>query len=154
MQDANSVEKALLYHKKSFPPTLPRNLRVTRAKSTKNMTGANRKDGSFLGNSKSKYGPKVPSQVQSLTGRAHKLLGRAGAAKLRVTRGQHKASAKSVSDVIKSPEPITFEGFRASSSQEKTSSKTAGRRHEKTTNRSKAFRAKGKEKMKSKEVPG
>lgn len=140
MQDANSVEKALLYHEKSFPPMLPRNLRVTRAKKTKNTTGANRKDGSFLENSKSKYGPKVPSQVQSLTGRAHKLLGRADAAKLRATRGQHKAPAKSVSDVNKSPEPIPFEGFRASCSQEKTSSKTAGRRHEKTSNGSKAFR--------------
>lgn len=131
---------------------LPRNLRVTRAKNTKNTTGANRKEGSFLRTSKSKYRPKVPSQVQSLTGRAHKLLGRAGAAKLRATRGQHKASSKSVSDVTKSPEPITFEGFRASSSQEKT---TAGRKHEKTSNRSKSFRAKGEEKMKrySNKVP-
>ena len=148
MQDANSVEKALLYHEKKFPPMLPRNLRVTRAKNTKNTIGANRKEGSFIENAESNDKPKVPSQVQSLTGRAHKLLGRAGAAKLRATRGQHKASSGSVSDVAKSSESVIFEGFRASSSQEKATSITSGGKHNKPSNRSKEFRKKRKEKMK------
>ena len=146
MQDANSVEKALDYHEKKFPPMLPRVLRVTRAKNMKNTkSAANRKEGPFFRNA----GPttnrtKVPSQVQSLTGRARKLLGRAGAANYRAIRGQHDSSSGRVTGVARSSESITFEGFRASSSQGKVTPKTAGRKHNKPSNRSKIFRMKGK----------
>lgn len=126
---------------------LPRILRVTRAKNTKNA--AKRKEGSYLRDAEStKYRSKIPSQVQSLTGRAHKLLGRAGAAKLKATGGQYRSSSKSVSGMAKSPESIVFEGFRASSSQGKEPMKTAGRKHSKPSNRSKDFKAKGRKKTK------
>ena len=150
MQDANSVEKALHYHEKKFPPMLPRVLRVTRAKNLKHtQSAANRKEGSFSQNAEpTKYRTKVPSQVQSLTGRARKLLGRAGAAKSRAIRGQHDSSSRSVTGVAKSSELITFEGSRASSSQGKVTLKTAGRKHKKPSKRSKEFRMKGKKKTK------
>lgn len=149
MQDANSVEKALHYHEKKFPPMLPRVLRVTRAKNLKNnKSAANRKEGPFSQNAElTKYRTKVPSQVQSLTGRARKLLGRAGAAKFKAIRRQHHSSS-SVTGVAKSSESITFEGFRASSSHGKVTPRTAGRKYNKPSNRSKEFRMKGKKKTK------
>ena len=144
MQDANSVEKALLYHQKKFPPMLPRVLRVTRAKS---MNAANRKDEPFSQNAESIKGRlKAPPQVQSLTGRAYKLLGRAGAAKLKATGWQHKSSSQSVSGVAKALGSVVFEGFRASSSQGKGPPSTAGRKHNRTSNRSKEFKTKGRRK--------
>lgn len=126
---------------------LPRILRVTRAKNTKNA--ANCKESSFLRNLEStKYRPKTPSQVQSLTGRAQKLLGRAGAAKLKATGGQHKSLSKNVSGVAKSRDLVVFEGFRASSSQGKMTVKTAGRKQSQRSNRSKEFKAMGRKKTK------
>lgn len=150
VQDANSVEKALLYHEKKFPPMLPRILRVTRAKNTKNTKNtASGKEVLFSRNEGStKFRPKIASQVQSLTGRAHKLLGRAGAAKIRAEGGQHGPSSRPVSGVAKSSDSMVFEGFRASSSHGKGTQKSAGRKHSKPTNRSKGFKAKGRTKMK------
>lgn len=94
------------------------------------------------------YRPKMPSRVQSLTGRAHKLLGRAGAAKLKATEGQHGYSSKSATGGAKSSQPTVFEGFRASSSQKNGTLKTARRKHGKPSNRSKGFKAKGRQKAK------
>lgn len=123
---------------------LPRVLRVTRAKNTRVVD--NRRKKLFSRNVGSTNNrPEIPSRVQSLTGRAHKLLGRAGAAKLKATEGQHGYSAKST----KSSEPIVFEGFRASSSQGKGVLRTARKKHGKPSNRSKEFKAKGKQKAKS-----
>ena len=108
---------------------------------------ANRNRRPFHRNAESTiYRPKILSQVQSLRGRAHKLLGRAGAAKLKVTGGQHRFSSKGVSGVAKSPESIVFEGFRASSSRGKGTLKTARRKPSKPSNRSKEFKAKGRKK--------
>ena len=122
---------------------LPRVLRVTRAKNTRIVD--NRREKLFSRNAgPTNNKPKIPSRVQSLTGRAHKLLGRAGAAKLKATKGQHGYSAKSAM----SSEPIVFEGFRASSSQGKGVLRTARRKHGKPSNRSKDFKAKGRQKVK------
>ena len=110
---------------------------------------ANRKKKPFLRNVEStKHRPKIPSQVQSLTGRAHQLLGSAGAAKLRARGGQHGSLTKSVSGVAKSPDFIVFEGFRASRSHGKGTLKTAGRKQSKPSHRSKEFKAKGRRKTK------
>lgn len=126
---------------------LPRILRVTRAKNTKIVD--KRKEKLVSRNAEStNYQSKIPSRVQSLRGRAHKLLGRAGAAKLKTAKGQHGHSANSASGVAKSSESIVFEGFRASSSQGKGVLKTRGRKHGKPSNRSKEFKAKGRQKAK------
>lgn len=126
---------------------LPRILRVTRAKNTKTVD--KRKEKLFSRNVESaNYRPKIPSRVQSLTGRAHKLLGRAGAAKLKDTEGRHGFSSNSTTGGAKSSQPIVFEGFRASSSQKTGTLKTARRKHGKPSNRSKVFKAKGRQKAK------
>ena len=121
MQDADSVEKALLYHEKKFPPMLPRILRVARAKSAKNTKSANRKERPSLPNAES---TETKAKVQSLTGRAHKLLGRAGAADLSATRQQHGSPSRVGNGVAKSYKSITFEGFRASSKRNKPSTRS------------------------------
>lgn len=127
---------------------LPRILRVTRARNTKSV--AIRKERPLLRNAHStKFRQRIPSQFQSSKGRAHRLLGRAGAAKLQATEGQQKASSISVSGVAKSPESMVFEGFRASGGQGKGTLKMAGRKRSKPTNRSKEFKAKGRKKPKA-----
>ena len=139
MQDANSVEKALLYHQKKFPPMLPRVLRVTRAKSIKNV--AKREDEPFSPNAGSIKGRrKAPQPVPSLTGRAHKPLGRAGAAKLRATGRQHKPSSQSIGGVAAASGSVVFEGFRASSNQGKRPPRSAGRKRNRLPKRSKDFK--------------
>ena len=145
MQDANSVEKALLYHQKKFPPMLPRLLRVTRAKSMKNA--ANRKDEPLSQNAESSQEKlKAPPKIQSLAGRAHELLGRAGAAKLKATGWKHKSSSQNTRGTAEASGSFVFEGFRASSSQGKGPPRTAGRKHNRSSNRSKEFKAKGRKK--------
>lgn len=94
----------------------------------------------------SKDKAKVPSQVQSLTGRAHKLFGRAGASNL---NGLHKSPFANVSGGASSPQSIVFEGFRASRSQGKGTRKTTGRKHSKPSNRSKEFKERGRKKKTS-----
>ena len=146
MQDANSVEKALFFHEKNFPPMLPRTLRVTRAKNAKKTKSATRTEGPSIQNAVStKHRPKVPSEVQSLTGR--KLLGRAGAANLRAPRGQQRLPFRSGNGVARSSGSISFEGFRASSSQDKRTQRKTGRKHNRPSDRSKEFRARGRKKI-------
>ena len=141
MQDANAVEKALLFHQKKFPPMLPRILRVTRAKNAKKTKSATRKEGpSFQNAGSTKRRPKLPSQIHSLTGRDHKLLGRAGAANLRAPRERQRPLSRSSNRVATSSESISFEGFRASSNQDKGTRRTTGRKHNRPSNRSKEFR--------------
>ncbi|PKS10529.1 hypothetical protein jhhlp_002282 [Lomentospora prolificans] len=119
--DANHVEAALLLDGKKFPPLLPRNLRVTRAKNPQKTAQAMKKRILVPSNASAtpgsaKYKPKVTPEEQSMAGRASKLLGVAGAA--RKVRGGKKGStarydSKSSAD-LKTPEEIVFEGKRAS----------------------------------------
>ena len=89
---------------------------------------------------------KVPSQVQSLTGRAHKLLGRAGGSNF---KGLPKHRFANSSGGTRSPQSIVFEGFRASRSQGKGTRKTTGRKHSKPSTRSKEFKERGSKKKTS-----
>lgn len=106
---------------------LPRVLRVTRAKALKKTALASQRartaqrpqpGGSSNPNNAPIYNPKITSQVQSLQGRANKLLGRAGAAQLR--KGEREEfrgnpPPAGMNGILKTPESIVFEGFRASS---------------------------------------
>lgn len=123
------MEKALLLAGKKFPPMLPRILRVTRAKNIdKTTSGAREPKGTLLsrGANNTIHIAKPDPQKQSLSGRAGKLFGRAGAAKLRgtgsntTTLGQ-RGSMKSTNDGTKTSTaaPPVFEGYRASSAGKK-----------------------------------
>lgn len=118
IQDGNAVEEALLLNEKSFPPMLPRKLRVTRAKDPRKTTqaiertkakfnnsnggGNDRKGKPFKkGGNASVYVPKLTPDQQAAAGRAGKLFGRAG--------------GNGLPGGIKAPEKIVFEGRRASS---------------------------------------
>lgn len=70
--DENCVEAALLLGGKKFPPLLPRKLRVTRARKMGKKRDSN-----------PRKAPATDSAHSTLRGRVKKLLGRAGAAKLR-----------------------------------------------------------------------
>ncbi|KAI9831881.1 MAG: hypothetical protein M1819_004603 [Sarea resinae] len=111
--DPNSVEAALLYNEKKFPPLLPRKLRVTRAKNIRKAPAGNPRSPAVAPAAKTNgvYNPKLTPQVQSLRGRAGKLLGRAGAAQLRAQDG-HKAG---LANIARTPESFVFEGHRATS---------------------------------------
>ncbi len=137
LQDPNSVEAALLFNEKKYPPMLPRVLRVVRAKAirkTNNAVAATRDDRK---NSKSTpkntiYNPKFTSEFSSLKGRASKLLGRAGASQFKkrdgIGSGANETSigrrgdgaktgvagGKRADGIPKPPEAFVFEGFRAS----------------------------------------
>lgn len=90
--DANNVEAALPLNGKNFPPLLPRKLRVTRArKMAKKQEGGDDKD--------SRKGDLAQKTLQ---GRANKLLGRAGAAKMKEA-GKGGIAGNS----------FVFEGYRA-----------------------------------------
>lgn len=124
--DPNCVEEALLLDGKKFPPMLPRKLRVTRAKKVTKKKMAPR---SVVSSSS--------SVDRTLQGRAGKLLGKSGAAKLRE------------SDIV-------FEGQRAvegaSSVKLKTKSRGAakkkikGKPKTRSARRAAAWRASGKNK--------
>ena len=147
---ANSVEKALLYNEKKFPPMLPRILRVTRAKNVR-KAAAQKETGTHhrsKAGSSAVYKPKTPAQIQSFNGRAGKLLGRAGAAKFRTT-GKGNDQVSKVSQIGKSPETIVFEGYRASRRQGKGtpriggSGKSQGKPRTRSSRRGAEFKAKG-----------
>lgn len=104
--DQNGVEEALLLDGKKFPPMLPRKLRVMRAKKERKTTET----------------PKVPVKGQklgeaqkTLHGRAGKLLGKAGAAKL-------KAGVNAPN-----PQTLVFEGRRATEDGSRIKVKTKSR---------------------------
>ncbi len=89
--DANSVEKALSFNEKKYPPMLPRILRVTRAKSVTKTKMPEKRFRHFDTKPRSQKEAKKGShefskESKSLDGRAKKLLGRAGAAQ---TIGKH-----------------------------------------------------------------
>ncbi|KAB5580979.1 nucleolar protein 12 [Coniochaeta sp. 2T2.1] len=90
--DENAVESALLLNAKSFPPMLPRPLRVSRCKAphkTARAQEAKAAKFSFASKPSSKsatakkgdYVPKPTPETQTLSGRASKLLGKAAASK-------------------------------------------------------------------------
>lgn len=127
---------------------LPRILRVARAKNVKKTKSATRKEGPSLQNTESvKRRPRVPSQVQPLTGGADGLLGRAGADKLRAPRGQQRLPSRSGNGGAGSSRSISFQDFQASSSQEKGTQRITGRKHNRPSNRSKEFRIRGRKKI-------
>merc|ERR1712093_630354 len=121
-EDPNSVEAALLFNEKKYPPMLPRVLRVVRAKAvrkTANAAAASRPDprNAKNGNKPRIYQPKTTSEMSSLQGRAGKLLGKAGAAQFK-----KKDAASGANGTVmgkkgdgKAVESIVFEGYRASS---------------------------------------
>jgi nucleolar protein 12 len=105
---------------------LPRVLRVTRAKAIKKTALASQHtrpskrsfpNGSNNPNREHIYNPKISGQHQSLQGRAAKLLGRAGAAHFKGasnSTGEETQPLKRLAGIIKTPENIVFEGYRAS----------------------------------------
>ncbi|RDW60218.1 hypothetical protein BP5796_11824 [Coleophoma crateriformis] len=134
--DANSVEAALLFNEKKYPPMLPRVLRVVRAKAVKKTALASQHanpqrpiaSGSGNANKTPIYNPKMSSQEASLQGRASKLLGRAGAAQFRKrdsmdakqrNRAPPQNGVRNGMEGIKTPEAIVFEGHRASANSGK-----------------------------------
>jgi nucleolar protein 12 len=105
---------------------LPRVLRVTRAKAMKKTALASQHthpskrlfpDGSSNPNRERIYRPKISGQHQSLQGRAAKLLGKAGAARFKRTSnttGEEMQPHRRSEGILKTPESIVFEGYRAS----------------------------------------
>ncbi|OAA67562.1 nucleolar protein 12 [Cordyceps fumosorosea ARSEF 2679] len=121
--DANAVEEALLLDGKSFPPMLPRKLRVTRAKDPRKTNQAMERTKAKFNSGKqagdrgkaaggvarkgaSTYVPKLTPDQQAAAGRAGKLFGRARA---------NGGSGAVLPSGVKAPEKIVFEGRRASS---------------------------------------
>ncbi|RKF77251.1 Nucleolar protein 12 [Golovinomyces cichoracearum] len=144
--DQNSVEAALLFNGKKYPPMLPRILRVVRAKAISKTAGALSASHSKLKSSKpisklGKFSPKLTSEQLSLRGRAAKLLGVAGAAKLKRSdsvflngreRDQKKTTPNPVplseDKILRPAESFVFEGYRASAkSSSNRSSKPSGK---------------------------
>jgi nucleolar protein 12 len=139
IQDANTVEAALLLNEKKFPPMLPRKLRVTRAKKpTKKPSKDSSRNSKVVSKGDTSYRAKPSSQSQSLAGRAAKLLGKAGGS--RFTHPERAPGRDSRDDgakrqktqilapgVMKTPESIVFEGYRASSNSKVTGFKTGGK---------------------------
>jgi nucleolar protein 12 len=126
--DANCVEEALLLNEKKFPPMLPRKLRVTRARKMMKKRDDN------------KDSRKGDLAQKTLQGRAGKLLGRAGAAKLKEAgKGGIAGNA------------VVFEGHRATegSSTIKVKTKSRGSKGKpkgRSSKRAAAYRAAGNQK--------
>ncbi|KAF1986195.1 hypothetical protein K402DRAFT_377905 [Aulographum hederae CBS 113979] len=144
-KDENAVEAALLYNNKKYPPLLPRPIRVTRAKAIKRSTIRKNAAADPTRNPDSGYKRKLTGQEQSMRGRAGKLLGKAGAAKMvkgeevssggREERksdggdgGERKGGLKGPNGAIRAPESFIFEGHRASSKQGKSGFKLGGKK--------------------------
>lgn len=125
--DENHVEEALLLNEKKFPPLLPRKIRVTRARKM-----AKKRDDS---GSKDTRGGEAHKTLQ---GRAGKLLGRAGAAKVKAD-GKGSIAGNS----------LVFEGRRATedgSNQFKVKTKSRGSKGKpkgRSSKRAAAYRAAG-----------
>ncbi|KAL8673009.1 MAG: hypothetical protein Q9168_002570 [Polycauliona sp. 1 TL-2023] len=120
-KDEVALEKALAYNEKRFPPMLPRILRVTRAKKMTKNTLTKPQHGRKTDErmtSQANYIPKKDPAKQSLSGRAGKLFGRAGAANFQDRKSVGgKAALNGAGNIVRTPEQIVFEGYRASSKQ-------------------------------------
>ena len=147
------MEKALAYNEKRFPPLLPRVLRVTRAKKMTKNALTKPQPGRKVDEmkiSKANYVPKMDSATQSLSGRAGKLFGRAGAAYVKGRKPLGgEAPLKRLGNVGRTPEQIVFEGYRASKKQGQGSQiggpkkKQQGKPGTRSSRRGAAFKAKG-----------
>ena len=117
---------------KKFPPLLPRKLRVMRAKGMKRNT------------TKPVNGTKDPNIDKTTSGRAGKLLGRAGAAQIRFGSGKD-VKRQNIEPVVQPPEKFVFEGMRAKRADGNRGLKFAGKRkssNAKRTQRSTAWKSK------------
>lgn len=145
----NHVESALQLNDKKFPPLLPRKLRVVRAKRVGKKKTT--RDAPSISNAKKE-------QNGSLQGRATRLFGRAGAAKLRSgssSTGGFATGANSTpagAQAHAQAPPMVFEGYRATSDtpkfQVKTKSRGAGAKGKgkpktRSSRRGAAFKAQG-----------
>ncbi|CAK4031658.1 Nucleolar 12 [Lecanosticta acicola] len=149
-EDENSVEAALLYNEKKFPPMLPRKLRVSRAKAQKRNAKPGSGRPSTSKPAATGYQRKLTGEEASKLGRASKLFGRAAAANGRRTdktprpdRAQRPSTA--LGEGIKKPENFIFEGHRATARQGKSGLKLAGKhagKKNKVTKRSASYKAK------------
>ncbi|KAK0654381.1 Nucleolar protein 12 [Lasiodiplodia hormozganensis] len=132
--DENAVEAALLYNDKRFPPMLPRKLRVVRAKGIK-RNKTNSASSTRPVSTNGVYNPKISAEERSMQGRAAKLLGKAGAAKVRLGGkfGGNKGPKKEdrPANGFKTPEQFVFEGHRASEKQGKSGLKLGGKKSKK-----------------------
>lgn len=123
--DGNCVEEALLLNEKKFPPLLPRQLRVTRARKVSKKREA-------------EAGPKdrMGETHKTLQGRAGKLFGRAGAAQVKKD-GRGSIASNS----------FVFEGHRATEGsfmKVKTKSRgSKGKPKNRSSKRAAAYRAAG-----------
>ncbi|KAE8367976.1 hypothetical protein BDV27DRAFT_57734 [Aspergillus caelatus] len=132
--DQNCVEEALLLDGKQYPPMLPRKLRVMRAKKQPKKREAG---GSTQGKS-------LREADKTLQGRAGKLFGRAGAAKVRAD------ATKSISN-----NSLVFEGHRATddgSSRIRVKTKSRGSKGKpknRSSKRAAAYKAAGGKKRKT-----
>ena len=139
MKNPNSVEKALLFNDKKFPPLLPRKLRVTRAKSF-NKTASNPAKNTKLSTRlmvRREPGAKPFSGDKSRAQLSENPNGLAVGAKAayQMGNGESKKSRHS----FKSPEAIVFEGRRA---REGTKPAKLGKaRKPRRTKRSMAYRS-------------
>lgn len=149
------MEKALLYHGKKFPPMLPRILRVSRAK--RSLADASQTSNAqprkrVISGSSGIYQPKLSSKSMSLSGRARKLLGSAGAANLRKFQGARTISSELDANASIPAERVVFEGHRASSKQSQGtiklggSGKKQGKPRTRSSKRGAAFKASHKKK--------
>jgi nucleolar protein 12 len=126
--NGNGVEESLPLNGKNFPPMLPRKLRVTRARKVAKKSTSSGPD-----SKKSR----VDEASKTMQGRANRLLGRAGAAKV-------KADANSTI----SGNSTVFEGHRATegSSSIKMKQKSRGQKAKRTSRSAKraaAYKAAG-----------
>ena len=95
------------------------------------------------------YKPKIPAHIQSLTGRAGKSLGRAGAAQIKAAQDKQVSMPDNAHVNAKTSKSVIFEGYRASRQQGKGVLKKGphGKKHGKPSARSKDFKAKGRKKV-------
>ena len=124
--DANNVEAALVLNGKHYPPLLPRKLRVTRARKMAKKSDDGGKDSG-----------KGDFAQKTLQGRANKLLGRAGAAKMKEA-GKGGIAGNS----------FVFEGHRATEDGSRVKVKTKSRGSKgkpkgRSSKRAAAYRAAG-----------
>ncbi|PWY72498.1 hypothetical protein BO94DRAFT_475764 [Aspergillus sclerotioniger CBS 115572] len=124
--DQNCVEEALLLNGKHYPPMLPRKLRVSRAKKILKKRGDSGSQGKKLGEAD-----------KTLQGRAGRLFGRAGAAKL-----------KAAANTSISQNSLVFEGQRATEGSSRIRVKTKsrgskGKPNNRSSKRAAAYKAAG-----------
>lgn len=137
---------------------LPRILRVTRAKhQTKSSTlvskthNKNQNQDSALPGAPGTHKYKASSKLKSLSGRANKLFGRAGAAHLSRSGKEHRPESSN----SRLSESMVFEGYRASEKQKgrtikmKGSGRKQGKPKTRSSRRGAAFKASGGKKASS-----